>query len=131
MRILYAFLMAGVALLMIGCDQDLFHLSYRKIAGDYYLHRWEDDKTYYLEDRTRDKQDGGGAIGGVVVQLGWNDGFILVKRHSTFAGDPDGWMIVDVKKKTIQGPYTAEEIKSMPEADGLDVLDASKAWAKL
>jgi hypothetical protein len=118
-------------MLALSCDQDVFQLSSRKLAGDYFLHRWEDGNTYYLEDRTRDTRIGGGVIGGVVAQVGWSDAIILVKRRSTFAGDPDGWMIVDVRKKTVSGPYPPEQVGAIANAKGIHVVEAKDAWAKL
>lgn len=127
----YLVIGAVVGLLVAACDQDPLGLSYRQIAGDFYLHRWEDGKTYYIEEKGRKNQNGGGVIGGIAVQLGWNNGYIFAKRLSTFGGDPDGWMVLDVSKKTLEGPLSDEALNNFPEAKGVKFFDAEKAWREL
>lgn len=114
---------------IVSCDQDPFRTSYRRVAGDYYLHRWEDGKTYYLEDKTRPKT-GGGVLDGVVEDIAWSENIILAKRRSTFGGDPDGWMVVNVKDKTIKGPV-GDYFSNISEAQGMTFMSAEKAWTTL
>lgn len=122
-----------ISMLLSACDQDPFHQSERKIAGDYYLQRWEDGKTYYIEARNSPEKsdEGGGAINGTVEKIGWNADYILVKRRSTFQGDPNGWMLLSTKDTSVKGPYTDEAIAKMPEAAGMQFLDAATAWQNL
>lgn len=123
----FAFCIA-CAILITSCDQDPFRMAYRKIAGDYYLHRWEDGKTYYLEDKTQDKP--GGAIDGVVEEIGWNKNYIFVKRRSIFGGDKNGWMIIEIKNKKIRCPL-AGDTPNIPEAKDVSFMKPEKAWSVL
>ena len=131
MRLLSYSLLAMLVFALAGCDQDIFNLSCRTVGGSYCLHRWEDGKTYYLEDKDHESKNGGGVLGGVVEQIGWNGNYIVAKRRSTFAGDPSGWMIVDVKQRTIKGPYDDQALEKTPEAKEIALLNADKAWADL
>lgn len=78
----------------------------------YALCRWEDGKTFYL---VLDGQEpsGGGVIDGAVEMMGYNNDVIVARRYATFRGDPDGWMVVDVKRKSARGPVADEEVKAM------------------
>lgn len=120
-------------LLLSACDQDPFHQSERKLAGNYYLQRWEDGRTYYIEARNGSKKSdqGGGAINGTVEKIGWNADYIVVKRRSTFQGDPNGWMVLRVKGESMAGPYTDEDLAKLPEAAGMKFLNPETAWKNL
>jgi hypothetical protein len=115
---------------LVGCiDQDPFGLSTRTILGKYSLNQWEDEATYYLV--APGANDGGGVIEGTVQQLGWNRDIILAERLSTFRGDPDGWMVIEVAKHKVTGPFTTEQIKSNPTYAGIKIFSAAEAWKKL
>ena len=119
------------AMVLISCGRDLLHPGFRKIEGAFYLLRWEDDKTYYVieQGHLKDQELGGGELGGTVLRIGWNDRFIVAKRYATFRGDRDGWMVIDLATKRIDGPITdGEEAKRFP---GLDVMPPSAAWGSL
>ncbi len=117
--------------LLISCDQDPLHLSYRNVVGVYDLHRWEDGKTYYLEENGAENINGGGVLEGAITQIGWNKDFIIAKRSSTFAGDPNGWVVLDVNKKIIKGTFSDDMIKKITEEKGIRFLDSGKAWDEL
>jgi hypothetical protein len=119
-----------LALLVVACDQDPLGRSRKKVAGIYSLQRWEDSKTYYLAAKG-DKKSGGGALDGIVMQIGWNEHCIVAKRHSMFRGDPDGWMIVNIHQQSIEGPFSDEVIRTRPETKGMDLLYPDEAWKKL
>jgi hypothetical protein len=128
----YIFLILFLGLFLVACDQDPFHQSYRKIAGAYSLHRWEDGKTYYIEkEGAQNQEQGGGVINGTVQKIGWNADYILVKRQSTYQGDPGGWILLDVKSTSMKGSFTDEEIAKMSEANGMRFLDPGEAWQNL
>lgn len=102
------------------------------IVGDYRLHKWEDDKTFYLHKRGQDdSSQGGSIIGGTVLRIGWNSHYILAERHSIFRGDADGWMIIDTQSDAISGPFSEADFRARPEAQGIQIYDASEAWGKL
>jgi len=121
----------ALVLLLLGCDVDAFNASCRSVAGDYCLKRWEDFKTFYLDDREQENDYGGGAIGGVVEQIGWSDNYIIAKRRANFAGDPNGWMVIEVGSKIIRGPYDDLELAGLREAQGIIPVDPDKAWQML
>jgi len=101
------------------------------MAGDYYLQRWEDGKTYYIEQAGQENTQGGGVLGGTVEMIGWNDHYIVARRISNFRGDPDGWLVIDVKARTTKGPFDADALAQLPEANGMKFLEPSAAWSKL
>jgi hypothetical protein len=122
------FFIVNIAFL-VSCDQDPLGLAYKGLPGGYYLHRWEDGKTYYLEDK-RKQGSSGGIIDGTVEEIGWNTRFILVKRQSLFKGDPDGWMLIDVINKEIRGPV-GRDVVEIPEAKGIEIMLPDVAWSSL
>lgn len=109
-----------------GCGNE------RTIKGAFRLEQWEDGETYYLHRRSQDDSaSGGGIIEGTVRRLGWNNRFILVDRHSNYRGDPDGWMIIDVRSEKIIGPFTDAELRARSEASGIQTYRINEAWKKL
>ena len=119
--------------LLAACDQDPFHQSYKNISGKFYLHRWEDGKTYYIEEKndSAKQNQGGGAINGTVQKIGWDADHILAKRQSTFHGDLNGWMLLDAKTGNISGPFSDLAITQMPEAKSMKFLNPEDAWNEL
>lgn len=120
----------ALILVFLGCDQDPFRLNRRKVAGIYFLQRWEDGKIYYLEAKNGE-HTGGGVLNGTVTLIGWNENYIIAKRHSIFRGDPDGWMIINVQQQSIEGPLSDENIKTRMETKGMHFIMPEEAWKKL
>jgi len=113
-------------ILVSGCGQQ------HTIAGDYRLEQFEDGKTYYMHKRGQDdSSEGGSIIGGTVLQIGWSSRYILAERHSIYRGDADGWMIIDVQSGKMSGPFTETDFRVRPEANGIQIYQASEAWKKL
>jgi len=108
-------------------DQDPLNLSQRTVIGAYRLERFESGK-FYLE-KAGTNQDGGGCIEGTVEAVGWTNGFIFAKRYSTFRGDPDGWMIIDVSKQAMNGPLSDTEFKE--KYPDVQTMLPEEAWKKL
>jgi len=112
--------------LLAGCGNE------RTVLGNFRLELWEDGQTYYLHQKGQaDDSLGGSIIGGTVLRLGWGRRFILAERHSISRGDPDGWMIIDTQTRTITGPLAEAELRSRPEAQGIQILKVEEAWQKL
>jgi len=110
-----------------GCmDMDPFGLAHRRIAGPYGLEQWEDFRTYYLI-RGAGFGAGSNALEGGVERIGWNRRYIVV----SISDDPDGWRIVDSKKRAIIGPFTDAEMARRPEARGIRPMAAGEAWHSL
>lgn len=120
---------AASALLLAGCNLDLF-CDCKALPGGYSLERWEDGVTFYL-DAPGERKDGGGAIDGTVLEMGWNDTLIAAKRHAMFRGDGDGWMVIDIASGSIRGPITDAEFADIARRAKLTVLPARQAWERL
>lgn len=120
---LVAFLLATV----VGCSDT------KSLPGNYKLERWEDGQTYYLLGPSKQSEDlnGGGLIGGVVVRMAWDGEIIGAERYATFRGDPDGWMIIDIKSGKISGPVSKPEFDAIRIKRRLDVKEARVAWEEL
>lgn len=115
-----------LALFMAGCGSE------RTVAGAFRLEQWEDGQKYYLHKRGHDdSSEGGSIIGGIVLRLGWSGRYIVAERHSIYRGDADGWMIIDVQSGAISGPFTETQFRVRPEAQGIQIYEASEAWKKL
>jgi hypothetical protein len=122
-------LLVGLLLsLLAACDQDPFGFSERRVAGDYRLNEWEDGLYYLVGGPTPDS--GGGAINGTVLRLGWDSRYIIAQRQSMADGDT-AWMVVDVARRSVTGPFTEQEIQARPELARLRTFRADSAWRKL
>jgi hypothetical protein len=108
-------------------DQDPLNLSQRKVAGRYRLERFESGK-FYLQ-KTGTSQDIGGCIEGTVEEIGWTNGFIFAKRYATYRGDPDGWMVIDIRGESMSGPLPEGEFRKKYPA--VQTLGPEEAWKKL
>ncbi len=109
-------------LCVVGCNQ-----SQRTVAGPYRLELFEGGK-FYLE-KAGAPATGGGCIEGTVEQIGWTNGFIFAKRYSTYRGDPDGWMIIDISKQSVTGPLSEAEFRQ--KYPGVQTLSPEDAWKHL
>jgi hypothetical protein len=118
-----AALLSGV----VGCSDT------KPLHGNYRLERWEDNKTFYLQGPAGSHVDGhgGGLVGGMVLRLAWNDKLIGVERFSTFRGDPDGWMIIDIESGKISGPISTADFEAIRIKYRLQVKEAGQAWNEL
>lgn len=110
-----------VLLCVSGCNP-----NQRKVDGPYRLEIFEG--IFYLE-KAGAEETGGGCIEGTVAEIGWTNGFIFAKRYSTYRGDPDGWMIINVKKQSIAGPLSETEFRA--NYPGVKTLSPEDAWKKL
>ena len=115
---------------MLGCDQDPFGLSERTVKGDYRLNRWEDGVTYYLVGGPH-IDNGGGAIDGTVIRLGWDHQRILVERHANFRGDGDGFMVIDIQLQTVRGPLSTQEVATDADLSRIRLMPPKEAWEVL
>jgi len=120
----YAFL-AMLALLVTACD------STKSLPGGYELEKWEDGTTFYLNTPGNTTKNGAGAIDGTVQHIAWNKEIIAAERCATFRGDPDGWMIINVKTKEITGPLSAAQFSELRSKANLQIKTAAEAWSGL
>ena len=122
-------LTAAVSLACLAaCDQDPLGLSERAIGANYVLERAESN--YFLIDANH-PDTVGGVIEGVVLAIGWDQQRIVVERHSIFRGDPDGFLIIDLKTRAMRGPLTREALTADPEVGAIKLLPAAQAWESL
>lgn len=106
-----SFIVIIIVLLTASCmDQDPFGFNTKNISGSYYLEFFPDGQTYYLE-RSGYPKTGVGYLEGIVKEIGWDDQFIYAKRYSCFRGDPDGWMIINLKNHVMIGPLSDTDFK--------------------
>lgn len=126
-RILLLTALAGA---LAGCNVD-FGFSCHRLAGSYCLAQWEDNSTYYLNDRAAETNEGGGAIEGTVQRIAWTRHLILVERKANFRGDPDGWMLINVAQRTVRGPITQAEAQNILTREGMQPMSSADAWQSL
>lgn len=112
-----------VLLCLIGCSP-----GQRKISGPYRLVRFDENGKFYLEKAGAEKP-GGGCIEGTVEEIGWTNELIFARRHSTYRGDPDGWMVIDVRKESVIGPLSYAEFRQ--KYPGVQTLAPEDVWRKL
>ena len=93
------------------------HNNRKKLSGDYYLDRFIDGGVFYLEDSKNPQQ--GGILEGVIQELGYNNQWIVAYVLKQYGGDKDGWYVIDVKNKSISGPYVS--LLEFKEDDHLDI----------
>jgi hypothetical protein len=75
------------------------------------------------------KRDSGGAtvvIDGGILVYGWNDDFIVAKRHT------GSWFIVEVATERVHGPLTREQYAEVRKTLGLppDLTFTKNVWGK-
>ncbi len=123
-------LLVSLAAVLAGCNVDL-GFGCRRIAGTYCLEQWEDNSTYYFNDRAAESHDGGGAIDGTVQRIAWTRDLILVERRANFRGDLDGWMLVDVPARKVRGPIAEADAQAILTRAGMRPVSAADAWRRL
>jgi hypothetical protein len=100
------------------------------MSHGYGLERWNENRElYYL--RGPNEKPGGGVLEGTVIEIGWNDRFIVANRHANFGGDPSGWMVVDTQTHAISGPYPKPIWQSQRELRGIVTFPAQETWSRL
>jgi hypothetical protein len=100
----------------------------RKVSGPYRLERFEENGKFYLE-RAGVKEPGCSCIDGTVEEIGWTNGLIFARRHAFYRGDPDGWMIIDVKKQSMTGPLSEAQFRAKYPV--VQTLSPEAAWKQL
>ena len=115
------------ALLLSACFP--FEGGSRDLPGPYELERSEDGETFWVNGPGAES-DGGGILHGAVTQVGWSQNHIVAYRKSTFRGDPDGWMVIDVEKQTVAGPLSDVELRKVVDIQGITLQPATEAWKR-
>ena len=115
-------------LCLAGCDVQLFSSCKSLGSTPYVLCQWEDGETYYLEDDGQESS-GGGVIEGTVKAIGFNQDVVVARRYAISRGDPDGWMVVRVKEKSVSGPISDSEV--MAQFPGMKFKSAKDEWRSL
>ena len=110
-----------------GCDLNLLNSGCRPINEKYSLCQNE-DRTYIIM-QSSEQPEAGGVLEGQVLKIGWNDQYIVASRYSTFRGDPDGWMLIDIRIQKVVGPVGESAAK--PLLGSAPLKDAATAWADL
>jgi hypothetical protein len=118
----------ALLLLLVACFP--FGGPSRSLPGPYELERSEGGDVYWING-PGGKTTAGGVLEGSVEQIGWSDKYIIAYRHSTFRGDPDGWMVIDVKSRRIVGPLGEAELKQNRELQPIHAVAVAEAWKRL
>ena len=116
-------------LLAIACDQDPLGCAVGKLPGGYGLEQWEGAQHHYL--RGPGETPSGGVLEGTVTEIGWTDEFIVARRHANFRGDPDGWMVINIRTRMIRGPVPEAQWRLEPGLRGIVITSSTEAWKKL
>lgn len=115
---------------LTGCDTEFFNSGCRDIGDTgYSLCRNEDGPTVFYLEPNDQSPSGGGVLNGTVESIGWSDKTIVASRHSTFRGDRDGLMIVDIASKKIYGPI--DQSVATKDYRAIKLTSAADAWAQL
>ena len=113
-----------------ACD---IYVPRRQITGTYYLTQFDVDN-FYIEDSERPSDTPGGVLQGSVEQIGWSNEAIVVWRASSVGAD-SAWMLIDVRTRSIAGPFTpaewAERLTRSPALAKIEVHPVRTAWEKL
>jgi len=125
----------AVAWSVLGCSDRVS----RPVTGGYCLDQMFDgdhynltpcDATAGLHGRTDN-----GPLDGVVLQIGWNKRYIVVRRQAIVRSEADGWMILDTQIARLRGPLSDEEWERErakdPALRGVLVRPVVQAWALL
>jgi hypothetical protein len=115
---------------LAACGDGNFGSDCRSIAGSgYSLCRDANGSTVYYIEPAGEYPSDGGVVHGTVKMIGWSDSVIVASRISTFRGDPDGYMVIDLATKKVEGPFTDGEI--LQKLPNIELQDASKVWLSL
>jgi hypothetical protein len=128
MRCAVAASVLGACFLLTSCDVQLFSSCKSLGSTPYVLCQWEDGKTYYLEEDGQESS-GGGVLEGTVEAMGFNQDVVVARRYAIYRGDPDGWMVVRVKGKSVSGPISDSEVKA--QFHELEFKSARDEWRSL
>ncbi|MCE9600773.1 MAG: hypothetical protein K8S21_00990 [Gemmatimonadetes bacterium] len=113
-------------LLASGCDQDPFGRSETHLVGRYRLLQFESGDYYVIDAEHR---DGGGALEGTIVQLGWSDTLLVAERRSLFGGASE-WVLADPRSGQVRGPYSRADIERFPDVRAIPISQADSVWAR-
>ena len=123
-------LLVTISLLVtvFGCvDLDVFGTSTKTIIGEYQLKQWEDKETYFLYGPNETPW---GAIDGTVLELGWNEQYILVLQNDD--GNGGGWRIINTSSNKISSLLTKTNILlRSKELSEIKTVSADIAWDNL
>jgi hypothetical protein len=103
----------------------------------YYLLQSDDSDSYFLEETrghgTRSVQNG--TPGGGVLRIGWSDKQIVYKRFLYEKTSETDWIVIDVEKHEVQGPFSEEQIVKMkeesPALGSIKIYEVEDAWKTL
>jgi len=106
----------------------------RVVAGDYWL--WRGELAYfYLEKGAYYDASGAGVIRGNVEEIGWTQEVIAVKRKPLPGEASSTWVVIDVRRGVVSGPYDAtawERLRAeAPSLESLRMRSANEAWEEL
>jgi hypothetical protein len=118
--------------LIAGCDQDIFNNRCRQLHESFFLIKWEDGKTFYLNNSCDlNNINGGGLIEGTIKELGSNSKYIFIKRVPLFSGEPEDWIVIDKENHTLVGPFSTLDSNTQEKMKEVKLTSANEAWNNL
>lgn len=120
-----------IASLITGCDQDIFKKRCRQLYESYYVIKWEDGKTFYLNKSCDPNINGGGIIEGTIKEIGENSRYVFIKRVPLFSGEPEDWIVLDKTNRTLLGPFGILDSNTQEKMKGVKLKTANEAWNNL
>jgi len=118
--------LVAVASLAIGCmgwgDMDPFRTSFRDVCGDVQLNRFEDELLYLTDKKANDSR----ILAGNVERIGLGRGKVLASVAAR--NGPAGWMFVDCRTKSVEGPLSEEQLRTREEIKDINLVAVEIAW---
>jgi len=124
-----------------GCAMGDIFKPHRRVTGDYCLEQWEEGRVRYVLvgcGPTATLKKGhydNGIVDGSVERVGWDQRFIIAWRRAVARADGDGWMVVDTKSQTIEGPFGEEawatRRQDVPDWEAIEIHEVDLAWKLL
>ena len=96
--------------------------SKMKLAGNYYLEDVGESRKSIIVSKSGEELIGG-VFGGNVIQLGWNEKYILAFVEPHYKGDVSGWYLLEVTSGNIHGPLSENEMEKYAELKPLSSVE--------
>lgn len=114
----YSLALLSAALLISGCEG----VQKKTLVEGYHLEHFEESGRFYV--RRNGDLSSGGAFDGSVLELAWNNDFIVARVDRLYQGDRDGIYLLNLKDRLLSGPFTEQEIESNSLLAGLKLVSA-------
>lgn len=109
-----------LTLILIGCIGwgDMF-APHRKIAGDYFLQKFEDGNLFLMVDGES------GSIAGPISEVGWTRDVIIVNSPE----DNHRWMVIDLRGRKVFRGNKGDEVAGRL-GSSVHLMSPAEAWKR-